>query len=636
MTQSFPAAGAGAAATAADAPAIAAALDLSRYRPVRVGSAPVRVEAGPQGSWRLASQEALGAYPERITDCLVRGAEQHPERTLAAQRGPDGAWRHISYRQMLEQARAIGQALLDRGLSAERPLMIWSGNDLPHLQLALGALYAGIPYCPVSPAASLPASDYTKLTHFVRHLTPGMIYATDAGACAAALAATVPDGVEIVVGHGDAGRPSTPLASLLATQPGTVDAANAASGPDTIAKFLFTSGSTKLPKAVTTTQRMLCANQQMLLQSFPAFGDKPPVLLDWLPWSHTFGGSHNVGIALYNGGSYYIDDGKPTPRDFATTVCNLKDVAPTVFFNVPKGWELLTAALRDDPALCRQFFSQMELFFFAGAGLSQAAWDALEQVSEQRCGQRIRIMAGLGMTETAPSCTFTTGPVMMAGYVGLPAPACEVKLVPVDDKYEARFRGPHVMPGYWRAPEATAAAFDEEGYYCSGDAVRFVDPAQPELGLMFDGRIAEDFKLSSGTFVSVGPLRARVISAGAPYIQDVVVAGINRDSIGLLVFPRLDQCLALSGLGAGADAGAILSSATVRGHFRQLLTQLNAKATGSASRIERMLLLEEAPSVEAGEQTDKGSINQRVVLTRRAALVEAMYDGTEAALLADG
>jgi feruloyl-CoA synthase len=626
MTQSSPA--------AAAVPANSAALDLSRYRPVRVGSAAVLIEAAPHGVWRLSSQEQLGAYPDRMTDCLARGAEQHPDRTLAAQRGPDGAWRHISYRQMLEQARAIGQALLDRGLSAERPLMILSGNDLPHLQLALGALYAGIPYCPVSPAASLLASDYTKLTHFVRHLTPGMIYATDAGACASALAATVPDGVEIVAAHGDAGRPSTPLASLLATAPSTVDAANAASGPDTIAKFLFTSGSTKLPKAVTTTQRMLCANQQMLLQSFPAFGDKPPVLLDWLPWSHTFGGSHNLGIALYNGGSYYIDDGKPTPRDFATTVRNLKDIAPTVFFNVPKGWELLTAALRDDPALCRHFFSQMELFFFAGAGLSQAAWDALEQVSEQQCGQRIRIMAGLGMTETAPSCTFTTGPVMMAGYVGLPAPACEVKLAPVDGKYEARFRGPHVMPGYWRAPEATAAAFDEEGYYCSGDAVRFVDPDQPELGLMFDGRIAEDFKLSSGTFVSVGPLRARVISAGAPYIQDVVVAGIDRDSIGLLVFPRMDQCLALSGLGAGADAAAILSSATVRGHFRQLLAELNVRATGSASRIERMLLLEEAPSVAAGEQTDKGSINQRVVLTRRAALVEALYCGNTAVLTA--
>ena len=605
----------------------AATLDLSRYRPVRVGSAPVLVEADARDVWRLASQEALGDYPERITDCLVRGAERHPERTLAAQRGADGAWRRISYRQMLEQARAVGQALLDRGLSAERPLMILSGNDLQHLQLALGALYAGIPYCPVSPAASTTATDYTKLTHFVHHLTPGMVYATDGGACAAALAAAVPDGVEIVTDRGDAGRAGTPLARLLATAPRTVDAANAACGPHTIAKFLFTSGSTKLPKAVITTQRMLCANQQMLLQSFPAFGDKPPVLLDWLPWSHTFGGSHNVGIALYNGGSYYIDDGKPTARDFAVTVRNLKEIAPTVFFNVPKGWELLTAALQDDPELCRHFFSRMELFFFAGAGLSQAAWDALERVSENHCGQRIRIMAGLGMTETAPSCTFTTGPVMMAGYVGLPAPACEVKLVRVDGKYEARFRGPHVMPGYWRAPQATADAFDEEGYYRSGDAVRFVDPARPELGLMFDGRIAEDFKLSSGTFVSVGPLRARVIGAGAPYIQDVVVAGINRDSIGLLVFPRLDQCQLLSGLGGDADAAAVLSSAPVRDHFRQLMAQLNAGATGSASRIERMLLLEEAPSMAAGEQTDKGSINQRVVLERRAALVEAMYAG---------
>jgi len=609
------------------------ALDLSRYRPVRVGGAPVRIEAGADGAWRLASEEALDAYPDRITDRLVLGAEHHPDRTLVAQRGPDGAWQRISYREMLEQARAVGQALLDRGLSAERPLMILSGNDLQHLQLALGALYAGVPYCPVSPAASGAHADLTKLTHFVRHLTPGMVYASDGAACAKALAVTVPDDVEIVTSRGDAGRASTPLAQLLATVPRTVDAANAAIGPHSIAKFLFTSGSTKLPKAVTTTQRMLCANQQMLLQTFPAFGDKPPVLLDWLPWSHTFGGSHNVGIALYNGGSYYIDDGKPTARDFAATVRNLKDIAPTVFFNVPKGWELLTAALDEDPELCRHFFSQMELFFFAGAGLSQAAWDALERVSENRCGQRIRIMAGLGMTETAPSCTFTTGPVMMAGYVGLPAPACEVKLVQVDGKYEARFRGPHVMPGYWRAQQATDEAFDEEGYYRSGDAVRFVDPARPELGLMFDGRIAEDFKLSSGTFVSVGPLRARVISTGAPYIQDVVVAGIDRDAIGLLVFPRMDQCQLLSGLGEDASAAAILSSAPVRRHFQQLLVQLNAVATGSASRIDRLLLLEEAPSVTAGEQTDKGSINQRVVLERRAALVAALYAGDDPAVL---
>jgi len=606
-------------------PISAAALDLSRYRPVHVGGAPVKAEADVQGHWRLTSQEALGTYPDRITDCLVRGAERHPERTFVARRGADGNWQRISYARMLAQARAIGQALLDRGLSPERPLMILSGNDLQHLQMALGALYAGIPYCPVSPAASHGALDFSKLSHFVRHLTPGMMYASDGSACAAALAAAVPPDVETVIDGGDAGRASTPLAALLATVPTSVDAANAASGPDTIAKFLFTSGSTKLPKAVITTQRMLCANQQMLLQSFPAFGDKPPVLLDWLPWSHTFGGSHNVGIALYNGGSYYIDDGKPTARDFAATVRNLKEIAPTVFFNVPKGWELLTAALEADAELCQHFFSQMELFFFAGAGLSQAAWDALERVSERRCGQRIRIMAGLGMTETAPSCTFTTGPVMMAGYVGLPAPACEVKLVPVDGKYEARFRGPHVMPGYWRAPEATAAAFDEEGYYCSGDAVRFVDPARPALGLMFDGRIAEDFKLSSGTFVSVGPLRARVIGAGAPCILDVVVAGINRDSIGLLVFPHLEQCRLLAGLGEDAAADDVLSSAAVRRRFQQVLAQVNATATGSASRVERLLLLAEAPSVAAGEQTDKGSINQRVVLTRRAALVEAMY-----------
>jgi feruloyl-CoA synthase len=601
---------------------------LEGYRAVSIGKNSAEVDQDALGIWRLRSAEKLGDYPFRLTDCLIEGAAKFPERTLVAQRGANGQWIHISYREMLQRARAIGQALLARGLSTERPLLILSGNDLEHLQMAFGAMYAGIPHSPLSPSYSLVSSDFGKLAHIVNVITPGMVFATRGQPFANAIAQTIPADVEIVVADDPIeGRPTTSLASLLATLPTTVDQVNRALDGDSIAKFLFTSGSTKLPKAVTTTHRMLCANQQMLLQTFPCFGETPPVLVDWLPWNHTFGGSHNVGIALYNGGTLYIDDGKPTANGFAETVRNLREIAPTVFFNVPKGWELLADALEDDSELRERFFSRVNLFFFAGAGLSQAAWDRLDRISLTHCGERIRIMSGLGMTETAPSCTFTTGPRIQAGYVGLPTPGCEMKLVRVDEKLEARFRGPHVMPGYWRAPGQTREVFDEEGYYCTGDALRFADPEHPEIGLMFDGRIAEDFKLSSGTFVSVGPLRAKLISAGAPYVMDVVLAGINRDEIGALIFPRLEHCARLAGLGPNAAPAEILSSAPVEQYFADLLQRVNVSASGSASRIAWLHLLTESPSIDRHEITDKGSINQRAVLQHRADLVERLYVG---------
>ncbi|WP_128596152.1 feruloyl-CoA synthase, partial [Paraburkholderia kirstenboschensis] len=551
----------------------------------------------------------------------------HPDRWLVARRGADGEWQGISYAQMLQHARAIGQALLERKLSAERPVAILSGNDLEHMMIALGAMWAGVPYAPISPAYSLISSDFGKLRHALDVLTPGLVFATDAAAFAAAIDTTVAADVEVVTSTGSCARAVTNLSALLDTTPTTVDAAHEAIDTDSIAKFLFTSGSTTLPKAVPTTHRMLCSNQQMLRETFPEFADEPPVLVDWLPWNHTFGGSHNAGIALYNGGTIYIDDGKPVGKKFEETLRNLREIAPTIYFNVPKGWEELTSALETDAKLRETFFSRVKVYFFAGAGLSQAAWDRLQQVTERFCGERIRIMAGLGMTETSPSCLFTTLPAMTAGYVGVPAPGCEVKLVPIADKLEARFRGPHVMRGYWRMDGATTAkSFDDEGYYCSGDALKFVDPQQPELGLMFDGRIAEDFKLSSGTFVSVGPMRARVISAGAPYVQDVVVSGLNCDDVGLLVFPRLDDCRRLAQLPSSASASEVVSAPAVRQFFVELLDRLNRESTGGATTIARMRLLDVAPSLDLGEITDKGSINQRAVLTHRAELVQALHD----------
>lgn len=597
-----------------------------RYRQVSIGHPQVQV-SDTDGVLRMLALEPLAPLPARLLDRLLHWARVRPHTTFIAAREPSGGWREVSYAQMLEQVRTIAAHLLGFGLGAERPLVLFSGNDIEHLQLALGAMYAGIPYCPVSPAYALLSQDFAKLRHVCEVLTPGLVFATDSQPFQRAFDAVLDESVPVVSVQGQPPRRRHfSFASLL--QPcdlAPADAAFAATGPDTIAKFLFTSGSTKLPKAVITTQRMLCANQQMLLQTFPVFAEEPPVLVDWLPWNHTFGGSHNLGIVLYNGGSFYLDAGKPTPQGFAETLRNLREISPTAYLTVPRGWEELAKALEQDAQLREVFFARMKLFFFAAAGLSQSVWDRLDRIAEQHCGERIRMMAGLGMTEAAPSCTFTTGPLSMAGYVGLPAPGCEVKLVPQADKLEARFRGPHIMPGYWRSPQQTAEVFDEEGFYCSGDALKLADPQQPEQGLMFDGRIAEDFKLSSGVFVSVGPLRNRAVLEGSPYVQDVVVAAPDRECLGMLVFPRLPECRQLAGLGAEASDAQVLGSDAVRQWFANWLTHLNRDAQGNASRIEWLALLEEPPSIDAGEITDKGSINQRAVLQRRAALVEALY-----------
>lgn len=608
-----------------------------RYREVAIGHPAVEVlEVG--GILHMRSLETLEPMPERLLDRLVHWAQIQPGHTFIAARDSDGQWRRISYVQMLEDVRAIAQSLLGYGLGAERPLAILSGNDIEHLQMALGAMYAGIPYCPVSPAYSLLSQDFAKLRHVCDLLQPGLIFVSDAAVYQRAVDAVLPADTPLVAVRGEmAGRPQVSFASLL-EQPGGAEAQAAfmASGPDSIAKFLFTSGSTKLPKAVITTQRMLCANQQMLLQTFPVFAEEPPVLVDWLPWNHTFGGSHNLGIVLYNGGTLYLDGGKPTAQGFAETLRNLKEISPTAYLTVPKGWEELVTALETDSDLRERFFARIKLFFFAAAGLSQSIWDRLDRVAEQHCGERIRMMAGLGMTEASPSCTFTTGPLSMAGYIGLPAPGCEVRLVPVDGKLEGRFRGPHIMPGYWRAPEQSAEAFDDEGFYRSGDAIKLADPCNPQWGLMFDGRLAEDFKLSSGVFVSVGPLRNRAVLEGSPYVQDLVIAAPDRECLGALVFARLYECRQLSGLPADASDAQVLASEPVRQWFADWLQRLNLQASGNASRLEWIALQDEAASIDRGEITDKGSINQRAVLQWRAAHVEALYRGQAPSILRAG
>jgi feruloyl-CoA synthase len=586
------------------------------------------VEQRADGSTVLRSTEALGEYPVRLTDCLEHWARVAPERSFVARRDAAGQWQHIRYAQMLERAQAVGQSLLNLGLSVERPLAILSDNSLEHLTLAMGALWAGVPFVPVSPAYSLLSKDHAKLKHILGTVTPGLVFASDAAYGNAIAAAVAPD-TPVALAHGElANRAVLRYSDLLDAMPGTtLAAAHARVGPDTIAKFLFTSGSTKAPKGVINSHRMWCANQQMLRQCMRFLAETPPVLVDWLPWNHTFGGNHNVGITLVNGGTLYIDDGKPTPAGMAETLRNLREISPTVYFNVPKGFEEIARAMDHDAQLRRTLFARCKAFMFAGAALSQAVWDQLDAHGEATIGERLRIITGLGMTETAPSCTFAVGTDNQSGHIGLPVPGVEVKLAPEGDKTEIRFRGPNVMPGYWRAPEQTREAFDDEGFYRTGDAVRWIDPANPQRGLLFDGRTAEDFKLSTGTFVSVGPLRARIIEAGDPCVQDAVITGLNRDTVGALIFPRLDACRRLAGCADDLPAPQVLHHPAVRAFFQATLDKLAAQSTGSANRLERIHVLAEPPSIDRGELTDKNSINQRAVLQHRASLVEALYEG---------
>ncbi|APW37781.1 feruloyl-CoA synthase [Rhodoferax koreense] len=610
-----------------------------RYRAMNFGVTRVNLREGADGVRYLQADLPLGACARRVTDFLVHWAEVQPTHPFLARReqlpgGGTGDWQHLSYAEALTAARSIGEALLDRGLSAERPVIVLSENSIEHGLIALGCLYAGIPYCPVTPAYATASQDYDKLRHVVATLTPGLVYATDGARFGKALLATLDDNVEVVLGQGRIeGRATTRFADLrdtVATE--KVDAAMHAIRPDTIAKFLFTSGSTKLPKPVINTQRMWCANLQQIAQSLPVFNEAAPVFVDWLPWNHTFGSNHNFGITLRHGGTLYIDDGKPTAAGIAETLRNLREIAPTVYFNVPTGFEMIAEAMKTDAVLRRNLLSKLRMFFYSGAGLSQPVWDSLHATEEAELGERIYMATGLGMTESAPSAMFVNSADVRAGDIGVPVPGMTLKLVEVDGKTEVRYRGPNVTPGYWRSEQATREAFDEEGFLRTGDAVQWINADDIHRGLKFDGRIAEDFKLSTGTFVSVGPMRAKIVVAGAPYIQDAVLTGINRKEVGALIFPS-PACREVSGLGPDASMAEVLASAPVQQRMQAILDELARASTGSASRVARALLMAEPPSAEKGEVTDKGSINQRAVLKHRAALVDALHDGTAANIL---
>ncbi len=580
------------------------------------------------GAIVIRASQDLGGYHAALSEPLAHWAKAAPDRVFLAQRDAQDNWRKLTYAQVFDQVKRIGAALLRRGLSPDKPIIILSGNGIEHALLGLAAMHVGIPYAPVSPAYSLMSSDFGKLRMIVDLLTPGMVFAADGNAFGKAIAACVPETCELVVTQNPpAGRKTTLFADLIGDEDeANVAAAQAKVTPDTIAKFLFTSGSTGVPKAVINTQRMMCANQAMLGFGFSFVQDEPPVVVDWLPWSHTFGGNHNFNMVLVNGGSLYIDDGNPTPPGVPKTARNLRDIAPTFYFNVPKGFEALIPHFRADDVLRKNFFSRLKVLFYAGAGLNQTTWDELTELAVETTGERIIFVSSLGSTETAPAALVCTWDFDRPGNIGLPFPGVELKLVPNAGKLEARLRGPHITPGYWRQDQQTRDAFDDEGFYKIGDALKFADPDDPGKGMLFDGRIAEDFKLSTGTWVSVGPMRARFIDHCAPYVRDVVFAGADRDDLTALVFPDVEACRKLGRTWRATPASdAVIEAPAVRGKFADLLGALAAASKGSSTRVMRVILLAEPPSLDKGEMTDKGSINQRAVLASRADLAAALY-----------
>ena len=569
---------------------------------LRFAPAGVHIEKHADGTTLLRSTQALGPYPRALGEWLVRWAGKAPQRIFLAERAGDG-WRKVSYAEALDAARRIGEMLLARGLTASRPVAILSDNSVDHALLALAAMHAGIPVAPISPAYSLMSKDHARLKGIFELLKPGLVFAQDTAKFAPALAAV--------------GATATPIGELLSSRAGArIDAAFAAVGPATVAKILFTSGSTGMPKGVINTHRMLCSNQQSWAQLWPFVEETPPVLCDWLPWNHTFGGNCNFNMVLRNGGTIYVDGGKPAPGLVETTVKNLREISPTMYFNVPRGFDLLLPYLETDIQLRRNFFRNLDVVFYAGAALPQNLWERLEALAIAENGGKLSMLSAWGSTETSPMATSVHYHIERAGVIGNPGPGTELKLVPSGGKLEVRVRGPNVTPGYYGREDLTKAAFDEEGFYRIGDAMKFADERDPAKGLTFDGRVAEDFKLMSGTWVHAGAVRVNLIAACDPLVQDAVITGHDREEMGALVFvnPAAAKALGLNAKG-------------VHGRLQAALRKLNSEATGSSTAPARLLVMDEPPSIDANEITDKGYINQRAVLERRAALVERLHAG---------
>lgn len=589
----------------------------------------IRKSAG--GSQLVRSKIDLGHYARCLGDLLIHWAETAPERTFLAERSPGReGWKSISYSETLSFVKNIAEALLGRDLSAERPVMILSGNSINHALLSLAAMHSGIPVSPISPFYSLASSDFSKLRHVYGLLRPGLVFVENAAPFQRALRTLAGAEFELVSCGEPPGRiRSTRFNELLSTAATErVESAFRAVGPDTVSKILFTSGSTGLPKGVINTQRMMCSNQRSIAQCWQFLSEKPPVTLDWLPWNHTFGSNHNFNMILQNGGTLYIDSGKPTPGQIEATVKNLRDISPTIYFNVPRGYDMLLPYLERDWDLAVRFFQNLDLLFYAAAPLPKNLWNRLKALSLTHMGYEVPLVSAWGATETAPVVTSIHFPVEESDNIGLPTPGSELKMVPNGGKLELRVRGPGVTPGYWRQPEKSREAFDKEGFYCTGDAGKWIDESRPERGIRFDGRIAEDFKLTSGSWVAVGAVRLRLIAAMEPVIQDAVITGHGRDYVAALLFPNIEGLKAFLKLKSDLEPSALLKRAELRAFVAARLADLEKEASASSMCIRRVILMDEPPSADRNEITDKGYINQQAVLKHRNALVEKLYSET--------
>ncbi len=601
------------------------------YRKLGFLAQEVDVEAKQDGSMVLRSPCPLGGYEARLGDYLYAWADKRPDQIFLAEKNSEGLWVGVTYREALIEVEVIAQSLLDRDLSGGDSLVILSGNSIKQALLTLAAMHIGVAAVPVSPAYSLMSSDYKKLKGIVESVKPSLIYVEKLNPFKQALEALGKVDIDVVSGEADAGGEVTDYTDLLdVSVTYAVREAFEQTGPNTIAKVLFTSGSTGAPKGVINTQRMLCSNQKSLQLIWPFLKKQPPVVLDWLPWHHTFGGNHNFNLILANGGSLYIDDGKPRPGEIEKTVTNLKTLATGIYFNEPLGYELLISFLEQDQALAKQFFSEMNLLFCAGAALPDELGRRLQRLSEQVLGYEIPMVSSWGSTETAPLCTSTYFKMDIPGPLGLPVPGVEIKLAATQGRYELRVRGPNVTPGYLGAESITSAAFDSEGFYCMGDAGKLADPADAASGIVFDGRLAEEFKLSSGTWVQAGMLRLQLVSALAPLVQDLVIAGPNRAEIGVLMIPNIEACRKCFDADSAEQISLenIADSEVIQVEFSRRLYRFN-EGKSSSQRVGRAMFLTEPLSVDKGEMTDKGYINQRGVLESRTALVDELYrDGS--------
>ncbi|HMN81126.1 MAG TPA: AMP-binding protein [Burkholderiaceae bacterium] len=588
----------------------------------------IDVDRRPDGVLVMRSRIPLKPYENSLLTFLRRWSAERPDHTwLAQRRGPERAWRRVSYREARATVDALTQALLDLQAVTPGPVAILSGNSLEHALMTFAAMQAGLPAAPVSPAYSLLSQDHEKLKFIFGLIRPGVVMVQDGPMFERALAALDLQHVTLVhVERPPANRPSRAYAGLAATRPtAAVDEAYARLTPDTVGKLLFTSGSTGMPKAVINTQRMMCANVAMSQQARPRRPDEPlPLVLDWLPWNHTMGGNAAFNGLLAEGGTLYIDDGRPLPGQFDESLRNLRELSPTYYANVPAGYAALATALEQDEALARSFFKDLGLLAYGGATLPDSLYQRMQALAVRHTGHRLVFITGWGSTETAPTATSTYWNTERVGLIGLPFPGVELKLVPAGPKYELRLRGVIVTPGYHGRPDLTEAAFDEEGFYRIGDAGTFVDPDDPSQGLVFAGRVVEDFKLTSGTFVHVGTLRVAAIAAASPVIQDALVAGQDREYVGLLAWINLEACRALAGR---PDAGVaeLVADPRVIECVRGGLARHNEANPGSSLRITRALLMTEPPSIDGNELTDKGYINQRAALERRDALVRRLY-----------